>query len=154
MYVLLGTLGWLVFRRWLYGPLWWVVWLPVRTGWRVGGKALGRGRVDVAGVGGGMGGVVVPTVKVGGGGGGVREEVKVKGGGTGEEESMVERVGRMVEDTLGEEGERRNMSEEGVEGEVKPNPMKRMWEEDVDQGEVVGGDDLAGAEEGVVRDEL
>lgn len=154
MYVLLGTLGWLVFRRWLYGPLWWVVWLPVRTGWRVGGKALGRGRVDVTGRGEGFGGVPVPTVEVGGGGGGVREEARVKGGDTGEEESMVESVGRMVEDTLGEEGERRNMSEEGVEGERKPNPMKRMWEEDVDQGEVVGGDDLAGAEEGVVRDEL
>ncbi|KAK0746116.1 hypothetical protein B0T18DRAFT_446710 [Schizothecium vesticola] len=44
MYVLMGTLGWLVFRRWLYGPLWWVVWLPARTGWRVGGKALALGR--------------------------------------------------------------------------------------------------------------
>lgn len=157
MYVLLGTLGWLVFRRWLYGPLWWVVWLPVRTGWRVGRGVVGRGTggVDVTGTGGGMGGVVVPTVEVGGGrGGGNREVVRVKGGDTGEEESMVERVGRMVEDTLTEEGERRNRSEEGVDAEGKPNPMKRMWEEDVDQGEVVGGDGLVGVEEGVVRDEL
>lgn len=152
MYVLLGTLGWLVFRRWLYGPLWWVVWLPVRTGWRVGGKVVGRGRVDVTGRGEGFtGGVPVPTVEVRGGG---REEVRVKGGDTGEEESMVERVGRMVEDTLTEDGERRNLSEEGVGGEGKSNPMKRMWEEDVDQGEAVGGDEVVGAEERVVRDEL
>lgn len=153
MYVLLGTLGWLVFRRWLYGPLWWVVWLPVRTGWRVGGKVVGRGRVDVTGRGEGFtGGVPVPTVEVRGGGG--REEVRVKGGDAGEEESMVERVGRMVEDTLTEDGERRNLSEEGVGAEGKPNPMKRMWEEDADQGEGVGGDEVVGAEEGVVRDEL
>ncbi|PYI13466.1 Sec20 domain protein [Aspergillus violaceofuscus CBS 115571] len=29
-YILLGTIAWLVFRRILYGPLWWLVWLPVR----------------------------------------------------------------------------------------------------------------------------
>jgi protein transport protein SEC20 len=29
-YVLAATLGWLIFRRWLYGPLWWLVWLPLR----------------------------------------------------------------------------------------------------------------------------
>ncbi|KAH6853815.1 Sec20-domain-containing protein, partial [Chaetomium sp. MPI-CAGE-AT-0009] len=33
--LLLATLAWLVFRRFLYGPLWWVLWLPLRTGWRV-----------------------------------------------------------------------------------------------------------------------
>ncbi|KAK1834799.1 protein transport protein sec20 [Podospora conica] len=130
MYVLLATLAWLVFRRWLYGPLWWVVWLPVRTGWRVGGMALGRGRgvVDVvpAMV---VPGAAVPTVEVG-----VGEKVKVKVKEEGEEESMVERVGRMIEDTLGEDGERRNRSEEG-EG---PNPMKRMWEEDVGDPEDMG----------------
>lgn len=27
-YVLLGTIAWLLFRRVLYGPLWWLVWLP------------------------------------------------------------------------------------------------------------------------------
>ncbi|RAL12285.1 putative protein transport membrane glycoprotein Sec20 [Aspergillus homomorphus CBS 101889] len=29
-YILLGTITWLIFRRILYGPLWWLVWLPVR----------------------------------------------------------------------------------------------------------------------------
>ncbi|KAI9682885.1 MAG: hypothetical protein M1829_006321 [Trizodia sp. TS-e1964] len=30
VYVLLATLAWLVFRRLLYGPLWWVVYFPAR----------------------------------------------------------------------------------------------------------------------------
>lgn len=29
-YILLGTIAWLVFRRILYGPLWWLVWLPLQ----------------------------------------------------------------------------------------------------------------------------
>lgn len=29
-YVLIGTITWLVFRRILYGPLWWLVWLPLK----------------------------------------------------------------------------------------------------------------------------
>lgn len=29
-YILVGTIIWLVFRRILYGPLWWLVWLPIR----------------------------------------------------------------------------------------------------------------------------
>lgn len=33
VYILLGTIAWLVFRRWLYGPLWWFVWLPLKLVW-------------------------------------------------------------------------------------------------------------------------
>ncbi|PWY70372.1 syntaxin [Aspergillus sclerotioniger CBS 115572] len=29
-YILIGTIAWLVFRRILYGPMWWLVWLPLR----------------------------------------------------------------------------------------------------------------------------
>ncbi|PYH92739.1 hypothetical protein BO71DRAFT_451212 [Aspergillus ellipticus CBS 707.79] len=29
-YILIGTITWLVFRRILYGPMWWLVWLPLR----------------------------------------------------------------------------------------------------------------------------
>ena len=39
-YMLLAVLAWLVFRRWLYGPLWWLVWLPLRllvgASWKTG----------------------------------------------------------------------------------------------------------------------
>ena len=29
-YLLLATIAWLIFRRWLYGPLWWLLWLPLK----------------------------------------------------------------------------------------------------------------------------
>ncbi|KAK8056314.1 hypothetical protein PG993_001541 [Apiospora rasikravindrae] len=35
-YLLAGTLCWLVYRRFLYGPMWWLIWLPVRTLFRGG----------------------------------------------------------------------------------------------------------------------
>lgn len=33
-YILLTTIFWLVFRRILYGPTWWLVWWPLRLLWR------------------------------------------------------------------------------------------------------------------------
>lgn len=30
VYVLIGTIAWLVFRRLLYGPMWWIVWFPMK----------------------------------------------------------------------------------------------------------------------------
>jgi protein transport protein SEC20 len=33
-YLLIGTIAWLVFRRFLYGPLWWLVWLPLKLTFR------------------------------------------------------------------------------------------------------------------------
>ncbi|KAL4901330.1 hypothetical protein BDW74DRAFT_170260 [Aspergillus multicolor] len=33
-YILVGTIAWLVFRRLLYGPLWWIVWLPFKLALR------------------------------------------------------------------------------------------------------------------------
>ncbi|KAJ5306510.1 hypothetical protein N7508_005525 [Penicillium antarcticum] len=40
-YVLIGTITWLVFRRVLYGPLWWLLWLPLKLIARVVFAALG-----------------------------------------------------------------------------------------------------------------
>ncbi|KAJ5154220.1 uncharacterized protein N7500_009659 [Penicillium coprophilum] len=40
-YVLLGTIGWLLFRRVFYGPLWWLVWLPLKLIARVAFATLG-----------------------------------------------------------------------------------------------------------------
>lgn len=34
-YILLATIGWLVFRRLLYGPGWWLIYLPLRAIWWV-----------------------------------------------------------------------------------------------------------------------
>lgn len=41
LYMLLCTGAWLVFRRILYGPLWWLLWLPLRVLFGVGIKAGG-----------------------------------------------------------------------------------------------------------------
>lgn len=33
-YVLVATIAWLIFRRLLYGPMWWMVWLPLKMFYR------------------------------------------------------------------------------------------------------------------------
>lgn len=103
-WLLVGTLGWLIFRRWLYGPLWWLVWLPLRIVFRTGSRAVGM--VGGGGTGGArmevvdgqgakiqveMGDGVVPTAKVAGS----RERDEAA---KGDPDSMVEKVGKIVED--------------------------------------------------------
>jgi hypothetical protein len=34
-YILAGTIIWLLFRRIFYGPLWWLVWLPLKMAYRI-----------------------------------------------------------------------------------------------------------------------
>ncbi|KAK3341600.1 hypothetical protein B0T25DRAFT_585746 [Lasiosphaeria hispida] len=152
-YVLVVTLAWLVFRRFLYGPLWWVVWFPARTAWRTGsavssslagsGKGARMEVVDPSGGGGKVVGVgeegAVPTIEAAGG---VREEVE-------EPEGMVEKIGRMMDDV---ERAAANLTEEEITAGEK-NPMKRMWEEEGVDGD--DGDDVVRmVVEGRVRDEL
>ncbi|KAK4116359.1 Sec20-domain-containing protein [Canariomyces notabilis] len=177
--ILLVTLAWLVFRRLMYGPLWWFVWFPVRTGVRIvlavvglgagGGSSTtamkgGKGGVTGDGLGNGNGNAAVsggftaagarvvgikedgavPTVSV------PRGEEKKTAREEGEPDSWVERVGRMVEDTLHPEEDAEmegvvNNTEEGDSQGDQPNPMKRMWEEEG------VGEGLAGQP---VRDEL
>ncbi|KAK3337277.1 Sec20-domain-containing protein [Cercophora scortea] len=166
LYMLFATLVWLVFRRLLYGPLWWLVWLPVRTVWRgtglvvgsFGGSSGDNGTVSagekggatmlvrdreggkVRGVGVGEEGAV-PTVLVGGRGEGEEEGIG------GDPDSLVDKVGRIIEDslpvlseeqmaaaeanrTLEEEEEEEKTEKEGEGKQEQPNPMKRMWEEE------------------------
>lgn len=40
-YILAATIAWLFFRRILYGPLWWLVWQPLRLMWWVTLSSLG-----------------------------------------------------------------------------------------------------------------
>lgn len=42
-YLMVVTIAWLVFRRILYGPLWWLVWLPIKLLWSL--MAVGMGAV-------------------------------------------------------------------------------------------------------------
>jgi protein transport protein SEC20 len=127
-WLLAVTAGWLVFRRLLYGPLWLLVWFPVRTVFRTGSAAVGwvgsgekgasmvvsdplGGTARVVGI--GEEGAV-PTADVGGAS--AREKEK------GDPDSMVEKVGRIVD---GEE-----QDGDVAEAEGQPNPKKRMWEEE------------------------
>lgn len=102
LYMLMATAAWLVFRRLLYGPLWWLVWLPLRIVFGVGTKA-GSAVMHSRGPGqSGKAGVVIdgeirvdglpdeslPTAKVG-------REAEVEEGG--EDESMVGKVGKIVD---------------------------------------------------------
>ncbi|OIW34768.1 hypothetical protein CONLIGDRAFT_688711 [Coniochaeta ligniaria NRRL 30616] len=167
-WMLAATLGWLVFRRWVYGPAWWLVWVPLRAVWGTGRGAVGLlggrgGGAEVVEVGevrgtegarvGGLderGTVAVPTVRTGRG-----EKVGV------DEDSMVEKVGRMVDEIelqVGDgegEGEAQELGgddgqeagQNKTEGEDAPNPMKRMWEEDKEALKEA-------AQEARIRDEL
>ncbi|KAK0618237.1 hypothetical protein B0T17DRAFT_609355 [Bombardia bombarda] len=159
MHALLATLAWLVFRRFLYGPMWWLVWLPVRTVWCTGRAVVPSGsgavqsgggarmEVPVEGQKGGGYRVVgvgeegaVPTVRVGGEDRGKVEEVADVDV---DVDSMVEKVGRIIDDSLsgedvleggnvgGEAGGDGESDEGGGGGGYQRNPMKRMWEEDL-----------------------
>lgn len=141
LYLLLGTLAWLVFRRLLYGPLWWLVWLPLRLMWR-SGKA-------VAHVGGGKGGARMQV-------GNVEERgskvVRVGQEGAvpiavvgepkketfGEPDSMVEKVGKLVDEATNEDvgidirGNAKLVAGDNnsaVEEDEGPNTEKRIREE-------------------------
>ena len=64
LYLLVGTLGWLIFRRFLWGPIWLLFWLPLRTvyavlGWTLGLVGLG---FEVGGSGSGSGAAAESSV--------------------------------------------------------------------------------------------
>ncbi|CAN8099586.1 unnamed protein product [Discula destructiva] len=102
-WMLVVVLGWLVFRRLLYGPLWWLLWLPLRIVFRTGSGAVGlvgggpgkarvdgvEGRERTAAVDMEVPGTAVPTLRVGG--------ESDKGAVEGNPESLVEKVGQIVE---------------------------------------------------------
>lgn len=125
-YMLLVTGAWLVFRRLLYGPAWWLVWLPIRLLFGLGSTAgsavmqAGTGPGDSGAVGGtnervsveGLSNEELPTAKVG-------QEAKPADG---DPDSMIEKVGKIVE-----EAEELGNIPEGEE--QQPNTKKRTHEE-------------------------
>ncbi|KFG87615.1 Sec20 domain protein [Metarhizium anisopliae] len=133
MYMLMVTGAWLLFRRLLYGPMWYLVWLPLRIVFAVGSKTGGAIMPRGAGESGKVGGVGenakvsveglpredLPTAQV--------REKRDAGGG---EDSMIERVAQAVEeaDQLG------NLAEDENENpEDRPrNPLKRVLEPEPD----------------------
>ena len=135
MYMLMVTGTWLVFRRILYGPMWWLIWLPLRLVFGLGTKAgsaviQGRsgagesGKVEVGNQGGnvpieGLPKDDLPTVRIG------REESVESG----DPDSMMDKVGKIV-DAVNEADEFGQIpEEEDPIVESARNTMKRMWEE-------------------------
>jgi len=136
-YVLSATIAWLVFRRFLYGPLWWFVWFPVRIFFRsligvltgiglIGGGA-GSTAVSVSSVVGTQTVVhnsatrasrptVAPraSVNVGGGGrGGPARPMETPQGRGGE--TIMEQVGRIIDGSQHNEGAEHEITEDPVE---------------------------------------
>ncbi|KAG6136226.1 hypothetical protein E4U38_001490 [Claviceps purpurea] len=146
LYMLLATGAWLLFRRILYGPMWWLVWLPLRVLFGVGtraGSAVMMHHRSAPGE--------SATASVGGGGAGAGADggsVSVDGlpgedlvtaqvgsaspsGRDGVAEVVTDQIAQVV-DAVREADELGNVGEKDAdeESDDQPrNPMKRMWEE-------------------------
>ncbi|KAF9879916.1 hypothetical protein CkaCkLH20_02727 [Colletotrichum karsti] len=149
LYMLMATGAWLLFRRLLYGPLWWLVWLPLRLMFNISigsGRAVVRyagseGQASESAVVGGQGKIDVeglpdeslPTADV-------REPQRSAGVG-GDPDSLVEKVGKIVEEMPAEIGEETttddgDAADESTEAVVDPVPiddLKQGVQEDVRQ---------------------
>ncbi|ORY62287.1 Sec20-domain-containing protein [Pseudomassariella vexata] len=156
-YLLGATISWLVFRRFVYGPMWWLVWLPLKLVFR-GAVGVSKG-VGLHGDGGSLDlGLESPGVRPGvqsvemnnegvhtirGG-----EEELRRSRETADPESMTEQVGQMIDDATDakaaseeppkselEETLDANMKDETVlresEDDEQPNPVKRVLEEEI-----------------------
>ncbi|CAK7271387.1 Protein transport protein sec20 [Sporothrix epigloea] len=142
MYMVAVTIGWLLFRRLLYGPLWLLIWWPVRT---IFGTAVWVGRASS----GGSSKNAITSVKVGEypvtsvatslvmATSDVAAEVHVAeasvpvhvdGRNSG---SMLEEVGRHI-DASTVSGSEPTATDEAIAMATESNPMKRMWEEPVE----------------------
>ncbi|KAL8419818.1 hypothetical protein RB594_002833 [Gaeumannomyces avenae] len=165
LYLLLATAAWLVFRRLLYGPLWWFLWVPLRVGWWSAAKGVGgglalvgrsrqpaaarmevvgaSGSTSVVGMAGGGGADALPTVSVAHGGGD-------KGKDSAGSDSMMDKVGRIID---GDDGDVAAPPEN--KDSDAPNPKKRMWEEPVESAKDASQPGEGGqTERGRIKDEL
>jgi protein transport protein SEC20 len=135
-YLLCATIAWLVFRRFIYGPAWWLVWIPLKLFYKawmgvfvalgirssrdgVLAGDFGGGDVDVGVIG---TGTVSPSV--------AGSDAPVIGTGQDsarEEEGMIEEVGKIVDESKQAEGSDYFATKEEQDPE---NPQKRMWEEE------------------------
>jgi len=150
-YVLAVTVGWLIFRRFLYGPAWWFVYLPLKMFWNAlmavftviglrGGSAtisIAQSQSQRAGttiIPGGtsvqatMSGTDAPRVE--------RPErgnlrpPRVEG-----DRPLVDVVGEMTDETREQaqnQQDAQGSGEQQPEEQVQRNPKKRMWDEAVE----------------------
>lgn len=150
-YVLVATIVWLIFRRFIYGPAWLFIWL-LKTFYKawmgvftaVGLRSSrdgvftseGVGTTEVPDVSGTMMRSSAPEVSYGSpmAGGSPRPSEPA----IGRDDSMVEEVGKIIDDSQQAGGpEQEQASGQGSGnaqqgGPDKPNPKKRMWEEPIE----------------------
>lgn len=139
-YIIVGTIVWLLFRRIFYGPLWWLVWLPVRLIARFtlavfGAVGITSKSVQSAASPTGSTAALetaIPTLS--------RETATygTEAPTTGEQESdrMIDRIGKMADG--GEETNVQDISpeERKRQEEMPRNPKKRMFEAEVNKDEL------------------
>ncbi|EED12315.1 protein transport membrane glycoprotein Sec20, putative [Talaromyces stipitatus ATCC 10500] len=136
-YLLIGTIAWLVFRRILYGPMWWLAWMPVKMIYNVVASVIGLatisesiatttsavisatqvtslpGETETASI--VMDGADAPVMKT-------YEQVSAE---TENENSVLDKINHMVK------GDQQHETAEEYDG--PRNTKKRMWEEPVER---------------------
>lgn len=150
-YILLATVFWLIFRRFIYGPAWWFVYLPLKLSWKtLLGAANVLGLKDgqaVSSYGDGMSGtsssIGMGTTTVEAAVSGMdAPKIQVAGedtrGKEAEEKPLSEQVGKIV-DGSNKEDEGADVPQEQEHGDdaqhedqVQPNPLKRQWDAHVE----------------------
>ncbi|KAF2835495.1 Sec20-domain-containing protein [Patellaria atrata CBS 101060] len=156
-YILLCTIIWLVYRRFFYGPLWWLVWLPLKScyrllSWTLSSVGLVGSSVTVnhtlTSTGSSL--IIKPSAEKGPPSYNMADKpatVRTRAGGTGAKQdldpspegSLSREVGQIAENSEGSQvaGEDKKTSKtpargdgnELKESDAPRNQKKRMWEE-------------------------
>lgn len=150
-YILLTTVFWLLFRRLLYGPTWWLIWWPLKLFWRGSMGILGVTGVSSGSSGSqktgsmpgqetaiygsaasaSISGSDAPTIHV-------RDSETAASSnqaqGAQDDESISEQVGKIIDRS--EKGQT-----EGQEAKEAQNPKKRMWDAEKEAAEAPSAKD-------------
>ncbi|KAJ5766539.1 uncharacterized protein N7511_004155 [Penicillium nucicola] len=138
-YVLIGTITWLVFRRVLYGPLWWLLWLPLKLIARgvfaalgVAGASSAAMQSSAGSLSGDISSVIHETATAIAGGtvtpSAAWEEASVPT----DTDSVIDKIGRMVEEGKEESAGIDDITPEERERQdaLPRNTKKRMYEDE------------------------
>lgn len=137
-YILVGTITWLVFRRILYGPLWWLVWLPLKLVLKTIATAsaavgLSRRSGELSSISGQDASVAFQGTATAISGGTVPTQNAAwedHSSTESEKDRLIDKIGRMVHgENKHEEASTGDISDETQQqGEIPRNTKKRMYE--------------------------
>lgn len=139
-YILIGTITWLLFRRVFYGPIWWLIWLPLKLAMKsvfavLGVVGLSKTSVQTSSspIASDISATIQETATLVTG-------TTVPTGDTSwdrppaqaEEDRLIDKIGKMAEEGKGEERAIDDISpeEKARQDEIPRNPKKRMFEAD------------------------